>query len=138
MTDFTKFSLNPSFTPSTNGISMSIDSEETRDQKRMLTQLVVKHGEGHRPVVPWLAATVVFPAAVVVAGDAREGCCSGEWGNEGSGNDMDGNEDVGDEGRFSHCGESVGSRIAAAAAGRTGLADGAGRFAGTFELQVSD
>ena len=51
---------------------------------------------------------------------------------------MDGNEDLGDEGRFSHYSESVGSRVAAAATGRTGLADGAGRFAGTFELVVSD
>lgn len=43
---------------------------------------------------------------------------------------MDGNEDVGDEGRFSHCGESVGSPVAAVAA----LADGAGRLAGAPEL----
>ena len=43
----------------------------------MLTQCVVKHGEGHQPVVPWLAAKVVFLVAVAVAGDAREGCCSG-------------------------------------------------------------
>ena len=56
---------------------------------------------------------------------------------EGSGNDMDGNDDVGDEGRFSHWGDSVGSRVAAAAAGGgPEFADGAGRFAGAFELVV--
>jgi hypothetical protein len=77
MTDFTKFSPNPSIMPFTNGMSTLIDSGETKDQERVLTQHVVKHGEGHRPVVPWLAARVVFLVAVVVAGDAREGCCSG-------------------------------------------------------------
>jgi len=46
---------------------------------------------------------------------------------------MDGNEDVGDEGRFSHCGESVGSPPVAAVAA---LADGAERLAGAFELVV--
>jgi len=44
--------------------------------------------------------------------------CSGECGREGSGNDMDGNEDVGDDGTFSQFGEPVGS--AAAGAGATG------------------
>jgi hypothetical protein len=51
---------------------------------------------------------------------------------------MDGNEDVGDEGTFSHCGDSVGSRAAAVTAGGTGLADCTGRFAGGFELAVRD
>jgi hypothetical protein len=125
--------------PFMNDKSMLLDREETKDQKRVLMGSVLSNtARVIEPVVPWLAARLVFLVAVVVAGDAREGCCSGEWGSlsEGSGNDMDGNEDVGDEGRFSHCGESVrvGSRVAVTAAGGTGLVDGAGRFAGTFEL----
>ena len=62
---------------------------------------------------------VVFLVVAVIAEDAREGRHPGE-GGEGSGNDMDGNEDLGDNGRFSHCGESGESRIAAAAGGGTG------------------
>jgi hypothetical protein len=125
------------FTPFTNGESMLMDSEGTKDQKRVLTSSVLSNtARVIEPIVPWLAARVVFLVAVVVAGDAREGCCSGEWGSKGSGNEMDGNEDVGDEGRFSHCGESVGSRVAATAAGGTGLADGAGRFSGMLEFVV--
>ena len=43
---------------------------------------------------------------------------------------MDGNEDVGDEGRFSYWGDPVGSRVVAVTtAGGPGLVDGAGCFA---------
>lgn len=115
-----------------------MDNEETKDQKRVLTGSVWSNtARVIEPAVAQLAAEVVSLVVVVVAGAAWERCCSGEWVREGSGNDMDGNEDVGDEGRFSHCGDSVGSRVAAATAGGgTELADGAGRFAGAFELVV--
>ena len=42
---------------------------------------------------------VVFLVVAVIAEDARGGRHPGE-GGEGSGNDMDGNEDLGDKGRF--------------------------------------
>jgi hypothetical protein len=48
---------------------------------------------------------------------------------------MDGNEDVGDEGTFSHCGESVGSLVVAPGCGPE-PADGAERCARAFELVV--
>lgn len=54
--------------------------------------------------------------------------------SESSWNDINGNEDVGNEGRFSYCGASIGSRITAAAASRTRLADGTGHFVGVFEV----
>jgi hypothetical protein len=141
MTVFAKISPNPSITPFTNGKSMLMDSEETKAQKRVLAGNVLSNtARVIEPAVGWSAAAaagvvllflVVIP---VVAPRACEGCCSGEWEREGSGNDMDGKEDVGEEGRFSHCGESVGSPVAAAVAG---LADGAPeRLAGTFELVV--
>ena len=80
----------------------------------------------------------MFPnTARVIAEDSREGRHPGE-GGEGSENDMDGNEDLGGQGQVSHCGESGGSRVAAAAGGETGLPNGAGLFAGTFELVVSN
>jgi hypothetical protein len=37
MTVFAKISPNPSITPFTNGKSMLMDNEETKDQKRVLT-----------------------------------------------------------------------------------------------------
>jgi hypothetical protein len=120
MTAFVKTSPNSSITPFTNGNSMLKDSEETKDQKRVLTGSVLSNtARVFEPVVSWLAAGLMFLVAVVVAGDTRERCCSGEWGSEGSGNAMDGNEYIGDVGKFSHCGESVGSRVAATAAGGT-------------------
>jgi len=74
------------------------------------------------------AAAAGRAAGVVVARGACKGC-SGECGREGSGNDMEGNDDVGEESTFSHCGESDGSPVAAC-----GPADGAGRVGGAFEL----
>ena len=49
---------------------------------------------------------------------------------------MDGNEDVGDEGTFSHCGESLGSLLVAPGCGGPEPADGAERCARAFELEL--
>ena len=70
-TVFAKISPNPSITPFTNGKSMLIDSEETKDQKRVLGGSVLSNtARVIEAAVPWLAAGVAFPAAVVVAGGA--------------------------------------------------------------------
>ena len=102
-----------------------MDNEESSAQKRLLAGSV------------WSNTARVADAAVAggaVAGVVVRGGgwgCSGECGREGSGNDMDGNEDVGDEGRCSQFGESDGSPVAAVCA----PADGAERDGGgTFEL----
>ena len=71
MTVFAKISPNPSITPFTNGKSMLMDNEETKDQKRVLAGSVLSNtARVTEAAVPWLAAGVVFPAAVVVAGGA--------------------------------------------------------------------
>ena len=74
-----QISPNPSITPFMSGKSILVDSEETKDQKRALTGSVLSNTASViELVVPWLAARLAFLVAVVVAGDAREGCCSGE------------------------------------------------------------
>ena len=62
-----------------SGKIILVDSEETKDQKRALTGSVLSNTASViELVVPWLAARLAFLVAVVIAGDAREGCCSGE------------------------------------------------------------
>ena len=115
MTVFAKISPNPSITPFTNGKNILMDSEEKRAQMRLLAGSVGSNTArvADAAVAGWAAGVVVV---VVVRGACKGG--SGEWGREGSGNDMEGNDDVGEESTFSHCGES----------------DGAGRVGGAFAL----
>jgi hypothetical protein len=112
MTVFANISPNPSITPLTNGKNILIDNEEHRAQIRVLVGSVWSNtARVTDAVVAGRAAGVV-----VARGACKE--CSGECGREGSGNDMEGNDDVGEESTVSHCGES----------------EGAGRVGGTFEL----
>jgi len=111
MTVFAKISPNPSITPFTNGKNILMDNEENRAQMR------VRGGSAGSNTARVAAAVAVAGRAAVVVVAARD-ACSGEWGREGSGNDMEGNDEVGDVSTFSHCGESV----------------GAGRVWGAFEL----
>ena len=71
MTVFAKISPNPSITPFTNGKSMLMDKEETKDQKRVLTGSVWSNtARVIEPAVAQLAAEVVSLVVVVVAGGA--------------------------------------------------------------------
>ncbi len=70
-------------------------------------------------------AAVAGRAAGVVTVAARG---AGECGREGSSNDMDGKDDVGEEKTFSHGGGSDGSPVLACRP-----ADGAERVGGAFE-----
>jgi hypothetical protein len=122
MTVFAKISPNPSITPFTKGKNILMDSEENRAQMRARAG-----SEGSNTARVTDAVAVGGEVGVVVArGACKE--CSGEWGSEGSGNDMEGNDDVGEDSTFSHCGEPDGSPVAAC-----GPADGAGRVGGAFE-----
>jgi hypothetical protein len=112
MTVFAKISPNPSITPFTNGKNILMDNEEHRAQMRVLAGSV---GSNTARVADAVGAGRA--AGVVIARGAGK-VCSGECGREGSGNDMEGNDDDGEESTFSHRGES----------------DGAGRVGGTFEL----
>jgi hypothetical protein len=70
MTAFAKVSLNPSTTPFTNSKSMLMESEESKNQKHVLTGSVLSNtARVIKPVVPWLAARLVFLVAIVIAGD---------------------------------------------------------------------
>ena len=60
-----------------------------------------------QPIIPW------SDPRPLLTGRAVERCCSGEWVHEGSGKDMDRNDDVGDKGRFFHWGDSVGLHVVA-------------------------
>jgi hypothetical protein len=126
MTVFAKISPKPSITPFTNGKNMLMDNEENKAQMRVragsvgsniarVTDAVVAgRGEVSAPVV----------VVVVVAWGA-----AGECGREGSGNDMEGKDDVG-ESTLSHGGESDGSPPVLAC----GPEGGAERVGGAFEL----
>jgi len=71
MTVFAKISPNPSITPFTNGKSMLMDNEETKDQKRVLTGSVLSNtARVIEAAIARLAAGVVSPVAAVVAGGA--------------------------------------------------------------------
>jgi hypothetical protein len=120
MTVFAKISPNPSITPFTNGKKKLMDNDEHSAQKRVLAGSVSSNTARviDAAAPDWVAAVdvVVVVVVVAVARAAVVGCCcccccSGECGREGSGNDMDGNDEVGDDGKFSHCGESVGSPV---------------------------
>ena len=121
MTVFAKISPKPSITPFTNGKNMLIDNEENKAQMRVLAGNVWSNIDR---VTDAVVAGCAEAAAVVVA--VARG--AGECGREGSGNDMEGKDDVG-ESTLSHGGESDGSPALACWA--TG---GVGRVGGAFEL----
>lgn len=122
MTVFAKISPKPSITPFTNGKNMLIDNEEKKAHMRARAGSV------------WSNIARVTDAAAAVRADAAGTAVivatrgAGECGREGSGNDMEGKDDVG-ESTLSHGGESEGSPVLAC-----GSADGAGRVGGAFEL----
>ena len=67
MTVFAKISPNPSITPFTNGKSMLMDNEETRDQKRVPTGSELSNtARVIEAAVAWLAAGVVLLFLVVI------------------------------------------------------------------------
>lgn len=115
-TVFAKISPKPSITPFTNGKNMLMDNEEKKAEMR------VRAGSFWSNI-----ARVTDPAAAaaVVVVVARG---TGECGREGSGNDMEGKDDVG-ESMLSHGGESDGSPVLAC-----WPSGGAGRVWGAFEL----
>lgn len=67
MTVFAKISPNPSITPFTNGKSMLMDTEETKDQKRVLAGSVLSNTARVIEAAVALAAGVVSFVVVVVA-----------------------------------------------------------------------
>ncbi len=100
-----------------------MDSEENNAQTRVRAGSVWSNIERVTDAaVAGRAAGVAVVVVVVVARGA------GECGGEGSGNDMEGKDDVGEESTCSHGGESD-VRVLAC-----GLVDGAGRVTGAFEL----
>jgi hypothetical protein len=121
MTVFAKISPKPSITPFTNGKNMLMDNEENKAQMRVLAGNVWSNIERVTDAV--VAGRAEAAAAVVVV--ARG---AGECGREGSGNDIEGKDDVG-ESTLSHVGESDGSPVLAC-----WPAGGAGRVGGAFEL----
>jgi hypothetical protein len=120
MTVFAKISPKPSITPFTNGKNMLMDNEENKAQMRVRAGSSWSNIE--RVTDAAVAGRAEAAAVVVVARGA------GECGREGSGNDMEGKDDVG-ESMLSHGGESDGSPALACRP-----AGGAGRFEGVFEL----
>jgi len=120
MTVFAKISPKPSITPFTNGKNMLMDNEENKAQIRVRTGSAGSNIESVTDAV--VAGRAEAAVVVVVARGA------GECGREGSGNDMEGKDDVG-EFMLSHGGESDGSPVLAC--WPTG---GAGRVGGGFEL----
>jgi len=131
MTVFAKISPNPSITPFTNGKNILMDNEENRAQMRVRAGSVWSNTARVTDAVFAGRSAGVVVVIVVDRGACRE--CSGECGLEGSGNDMEGKDDVGEESTFSHCGEPDGSPVPVAVCGP---ADGAGRVGGAFELVV--
>jgi hypothetical protein len=128
MTVFAKISPKPSITPFTNGKNMLMDNEENKAQMRARAGSVWSNIARVTDAVvagrAEAASVVVVVAAPVVAWGA-----AGECGREGSGNDMEGKEDVG-ESTLSHGGESDGSpALACGPAGAAAL-----RVGGAFEL----
>jgi hypothetical protein len=115
MTVFAKISPKPSITPFTNGKNMLMDNEENKAQTRVRAGSSWSNIE--RVTDAAVGGRAAAAAVVVVARGA------GECGREGSGNDMEGNDDVGER-TLSHGGESDGSPALA----------GAGRVGGAFEL----
>jgi hypothetical protein len=124
MTVLAKISPKPSITPFTNGKNMLMDNEENKAQMRVLAGSVWSNIERVTDAV--VAGRAAEAAVVVVVVVAR---CAGECGREGSGNDMEGKDDVG-ESTLSHGGESDGSPVLACC----WPAGGAVRVGGAFEL----
>jgi len=126
MTVFAKISPKPSITPFTNGKNMLMDNEENKAQIRVRGGSVWSNIERVTDAVVAgrveAAPVVIVVVAIVVARGA------GECGREGSGNDMEGKDDVG-ESTHSHGGESDGSPVLAC-----WPAGGAVRVGGAFEL----
>jgi hypothetical protein len=117
---FAKSSPKPSITPFTNGKNMLIDNEENKAQMRERVGSVWSNiARVTDAAVAGCEEAAVVAIVVVVARGA------GECGREGSGNDIEGNDDVG-ESTLSHGGESDGSPVLAAG--------GAGRVGGASEL----
>lgn len=122
ITVFAKISPKPSITPFTKGKNMLMDNEEKIAQMRVRAGSV------------WSNMARVTDAAVAGRAEAAEVAIvvvawgAGECGCEGSGNDMEGKDDVG-ESTLSHGGESDGSPVLACEP-----AGGVGRVGGTFEL----
>lgn len=125
MTVFAKISPKPSITPFTNGKNMLIDNEENKAQTRVRAGSVWSNIERVTDAVVGGRAEAAPVVIVIVVAAAR---CAGECGREGSGNDMEGKDDVG-ESMLSHGGESDGSPVLAC-----WPAGGAGRVGGAFEL----
>jgi hypothetical protein len=117
MTVFAKISPKPSITPFTNGKNMLMDNEENKAQTRVRAGSVWSNIARVTDAV--VAGRAEAPSAVVVV--VSRGAAAGECCREGSGNDMDGKDDVG-ESTLSQGGESDGSP------------GGAGRVGGAFEL----
>jgi hypothetical protein len=119
MTVFAKISPKPSITPFTNGKNMLMANEENNAQVR------VRAGSS------WSNMASVTDAAVAGRAEAAAVVVvvrgAGECGREGSGNDMEGKDDVG-ESMLSHGGESDGSPVLACGPA------GAGHVGGAFEL----
>ena len=124
MTVFAKISPKPSITPFTNGKNMLMDNEEKKAQMRVRAGRVWSNIASVTDAV--VAERVEAAAAVVVV--VVRGWGAGECCREGSGNDMEGKDDVG-ESTLSHGGESDGSPVLVC-----GPAGGAGRVGGAFEL----
>lgn len=122
MTVFAKISPKPAMTPFTNGKNMLMVNEENKAQMRARAGSVWSNIES---VIDAVVAGCAEAAAVVVVVVARG---TGECGCEGSGNDMEGKDDVG-EGMLSHGGESSRSPVL-----DCWPAGGAGRVGGAFEL----
>lgn len=120
-TVFAKISPKPSITPFTNGKNMLMDNEENKAQMRVRAGSVWSNIERVTDAV--VAGRAEAAAVVIVV--ARG---AGECGREGSGNDMEGKDDVG-ESTLSHGGESDGSPVLAC-----WPAGGAVRVGGAFEL----
>jgi hypothetical protein len=91
-------------TPFTNGKKRLMDSDASSAEKRE------RAGSEPSNTARVTDAAVAGRAAGALRGGTWEGgCCSGEWGREGSGNERDGKEDATEDGTFSQCGESDGA-----------------------------